>query len=155
MKVCPDCLYEYYSHVENCAECGAVLISLEEHEERQAERKRCMEAVLEEPVAVRQGEMDWMEELFNVLIDSGIPCRVHVETGCRKGCSGHTCRLMVSRRDAESAHGRIEEYFAELHPEARASQERISQGKCPACGSAVNQRAVECSDCGLTLLIIE
>ncbi|MCK7513085.1 MAG: hypothetical protein MZV70_59735 [Desulfobacterales bacterium] len=30
---------------------------------------------------------------------------------------------------------RIEEYFAEMHPEIRASQNLLGEGKCPACGS--------------------
>jgi hypothetical protein len=43
----------------------------------------------------------------------------------------------------------------EIHPELRASNELISQGKCPACGSPVAAKDRECSDCGLTLLVIE
>lgn len=155
MKMCPDCSHDYLSHVETCVDCGAVLISLEEHVRLQEERKRCMEKALEKPVAVREGDVRWIDELQRVLIDSGIPSKIHSDPGCGKGCGGNTCRLLVSQQEAARAHERIEEYFAEIHPEVRASQEMISQGKCPACGSTVGPAEVECPDCGLTLLIVE
>jgi hypothetical protein len=155
MKICPDCSCDYLSHVETCVDCGTVLISLEENARRQDERKFCAEKTLENPVAVREGELRWLEELHGVLIGSGIPCRVHADPSCRKGCCGTGCQLLVSERDAGKANARIEAYFSEVHPEIRASQEMISQGKCPACGHTVGPAEVECPDCGLTLLIVE
>jgi len=62
--------------------------------------------------------------------------------------------LIVSTEDLEMAQERVAEYYREIHPELRAS-ELVSQGKCPACGSAVGADDNECSDCGLTLVIIE
>ena len=120
------------------------------------EEKRLLKGrLLEQAVVVREGDLDWMNELYNVLIDSGISCVITADDGCKKGCCGNTCRLMVSTQDAEKARQRIEEYYMEIHPEIQASQEMASQGKCPACGSPVESEAVECPDCGLTLLIIE
>ncbi|MGE5893831.1 MAG: hypothetical protein ACM34I_07230, partial [bacterium] len=135
VKVCPECSAEYLPHIEKCADCGAVLLSPEEIAVAEEKEKRLRETELEKAVVVREGDLNWMEELSHVLIDSGIPCAVHVDAGCKKGCCGDTCRLLVSAEDAERAHERIEEYFREKHPEARASQELASQGKCPACGS--------------------
>jgi hypothetical protein len=155
MRICPDCSCDYLSHVETCVDCGTPLISLEENARRQEERKLCMEKTLENPVAVREGDLRWIEELSGVLIDSGIPCRVDADPTCRKGCCGAACRLLVSEKDAGGANARIEAYFSEVHPEIRASQDLISQGKCPACGHSVEPAAVECPDCGLTLLIVE
>ena len=155
MKTCPDCACEYRPHVEQCVDCGVTLISLEEYARRQAERKRLLEQPLDDPVAVREGDVKWMGELHEMLIASGYSCRMHADPGCQKGCCGNTCQLLVSRRDGEGAHERIEEYFVEVHPEAKASQELISQGKCPACGSSVGPSAGECPDCGLTLFIAE
>ncbi len=155
IKICPDCATEYFPHVENCADCGAVLLFPEENKRVQEEKKRCMDKALENPVVVREGDLKWIDELFHVLIDSSIPCVVHVDTGCKKGCSGHSCRLLVSSKDVEKANERIEEYYMKIHPEIQASKEMISEGKCPACGSPVGSDAVECPDCGLTLLIIE
>ena len=108
-----------------------------------------------EYVAVREGSLKWMDELYNVLIDSGLPCAVHTESGCNKSCCGDTCRLVVSTQDAEKASERIEEYCMDMYPELKASNELMGDGKCPACGSPVAADAVECHDCGLTLLIIE
>jgi len=153
-KICPDCSCDYLPHVETCLDCGTVLLSPEENDRLQAEKQRCMEQVLEEPVAVRKGDLRWIDELYRMLIGSGIPSQVYTDPGCGKGCHG-TYHLLVSRRDAEKAHHRVEEYFSEVHPEARESQELISQGKCPACGTEVSPTTVECPDCGLTLLIIE
>jgi hypothetical protein len=155
MKVCPDCACEYHPHIEQCVDCGVSLISREESVRRQEERRRLMEMPLETPVVIREGDVKWMGELHEMLIASGYSCRMHSDPGCQKGCGGNTCQLLVSHRDAEGAHERIEEYFAEVHPEVRASQELISEGKCPACGSSVDSAAAECPDCGLTLFVVE
>ena len=155
-KICPDCELEYRLHVETCVDCGTALLHPEEHRRAEEEKKRCMEEALVEPVVVRQGEMRWIDELYGVIIGSGIPCRVLTDDpSCGGSCRGGTWGLAVSRSDAERAARRIEEYFVEVHPEAKVSQELQSQGKCPACGSDVEAEMVECPDCGLTLLIVE
>jgi hypothetical protein len=153
-KVCPDCSCDYLSHVETCLDCGTALLAPEENATLQAERKRCREGALEEPVAVRQGELQWVDELYRVLIESGIPAKVSSDSSCGKGCRP-AFHLLVAGADAEKAHHRIEEHFSEVNPEAGASWERMSQGKCPACGTDVTPDTVECPDCGLTLLVIE
>ena len=155
IKICPDCKTEYFAHIELCADCGTALLLPEENRMAQEERERTRASALENAVVAREGALDWINELYNVLIDSGITCTVSADDGCSKGCCGNTCRLMVSSNDAERATERIEEYYMEIHPEIRASREMMSQGKCPACGSPVNSNAVECPDCGLTLLITE
>lgn len=152
IKICPDCASEYYAHIENCADCGALLLMPEEVEKVQEEKKRCMEKALGDQVVVREGDLKWMGELYTVLIDSGIPCTI-LAGGCNTGRCRDTHRLLVSSQDAEKAHERIEEYYTEIHPEIQASKEMLRQGKCPACGSPTGSDAVVCPDCGLTLLI--
>lgn len=154
VKICPECNCDYRPHIDRCVNCGEDLVWLEEHRRLQEEEERLRSQALENPVAVREGEIAWIDELHEVLIATGIPCRIHADPGCAKGCRGHAVRLLVSRQDLERAHERCEEYFAELHPEARVSQEMMRQGKCPACGSSVAPKAVECPDCGLALLTI-
>ncbi len=155
IKICPDCTTEYFPHIENCADCGTVLLSPEENKKVQEGKKQLKDKALENQVVVREGDKKWIEELSQVLIDSDIPCLVTADAGCNKGCSADTRRLLVSSKDVEKANELIEGYYSEIHPEVQASKEMVSQGKCPACGSPVGSDAVECPDCGLTLLIVE
>jgi peptidyl-tRNA hydrolase len=154
-KICPDCEAEYFPHIEKCADCGAVLLFPEEYKKAQEEKKRLMEKAIENEVAVREGDLNWMDELYAVLIDAGIPCTVRSDAGCTKSCCGDKCRLVVAPEDFGRAQERIEKYFMEMHPEIRASNELVSEGKCPACGSPVDPGGRECPDCGLMLVIIE
>ena len=154
-KICPDCRAEYYPHIEKCADCGAVLMLFEEYEKALEERKRIEEKALENMVVVRDGDLDWMNELRSVLIDAGIPSTVHSNTGCGKGCCGDKCKLMVSPEDLERARDAIEEYLMDLEPDLRIAREMFGKGKCPACGSPVGPDDRECKDCGLPLIIIE
>jgi len=155
IKVCPDCLTEYYPHIQLCADCGSTLLTPEENQAMQEEKKQRRDKLPEDAVVVREGSLQWMDELYNVLIDSNISCVVHSDAGCKKGCCGNTYRLLVASGDAERANDHIEQYCAEVHPELRTSREMMSRGQCPACGSPVSSDAAECADCGLTLLIIE
>jgi hypothetical protein len=154
-KICPDCEMEYLPHIVKCADCGAVLLLHEEHRQTQEEKKRLMAKAVENSVVVREGDLKWLGELYNVLINAGIPCTVTSDASCRKGCCGDKYRLIVSAEDLKRAQERIAEYFMEIHPELRASNELISQGRCPACGSPVGAGDNECSDCGLTLVVVE
>ncbi|HXX81614.1 MAG TPA: hypothetical protein VEI46_08690 [Thermodesulfovibrionales bacterium] len=147
-KICPECKTEYVPHIEKCADCGALLLLPEELQKVQEEKKRLMGKAVEDEVVVREGDLDWMKELYAVLIDSGIPCTVRSDKGCKKSCRGACC-LVVSRGDVERAQERIEEYFMKIHPEIRTARELVSEGKCPACGSPVSANDRECPDCGL------
>jgi len=119
--ICPDCGTEYLAHIEQCADCGAVLLLPEEHKKAQEEKKRLMEKTIENEVVVREGDLNWLSELYAVLIDAGISCTVRSEAGCKKSCRCNKCRLVVSSEDFDRAQERIEKYFMEMHPEIRAS----------------------------------
>jgi hypothetical protein len=153
-KICPDCEIEYLPHIGKCADCGALLLSHEEHKKAQEEKKQLAAKAIENSVVVREGDLKWLGELYNVLINAGIPSTVTSDAGCNKGCRPK-CMLIVSKEDFEKAQECIAEYFREIHPELRASHELAKQGKCPACSSPVGADDTECSDCGLTLLLIE
>jgi rRNA maturation endonuclease Nob1 len=154
-KICPDCETEYLPHIQKCADCGVILLLPEEHREAQEGKKRTEERTVENTAVVREGDLGWMSELRAVLINAGIACTIHSDAGCRKGCCGNKCRLLVSTDDLERAQERIEEYFMEIEPDFRTSNELIREGKCPACGSPVDTEERECPDCGLPLLIVE
>jgi hypothetical protein len=127
----------------------------EEHKKAQEEKRRLMEKTIENEVVVREGDLNWLSELYAVLIDAGISCTVRSEAGCKKSCRCDKCRLVVSPEDFDRAQEYIEKYFMEMHPEIRASNELVSEGKCPACGSPVGPGDSKCPDCGLMLVIIE
>lgn len=153
-KICPRCEVEYLPHIDKCADCGTPLLPYDEFKHAQ-EKNRFVTANMQNAVVIREGDLNWLVTLHDVLLDTGIPCRLISDETCKKGCCGKTCRLVVSKDDAERAHACITEYYMELHPELRASHELIDQGRCPACGTAVGPNAKECPECGLTLVIIE
>ncbi len=155
IKICPNCLTEYFQHIECCADCGALLLSPEETKAVQVEKKQRIDNEHVNSVVVTEGSSKWIDELFNVLIDSEIPCVVNTDAGCNKGCCGDTYRLLVSSQYLEKAREQIEKHCMEIHPEIKASKELITQGKCPACSCPVGADAIECPDCGLILLIVE
>ena len=155
IKICPECGCEYYPHIESCADCGVILLREGEIKTVKEGKNRPQKTALISPVAVRQGTLSWMRELWGMLIDSGISCIVTADDDCNKGCCGNTYRLMVSSKEAAKADERIEAYYTEIHPEANISRELAGQGKCPACASPVESDTEACPDCGLTLLIIE
>ena len=154
-KICPHCEIEYFPHIEHCADCGAILLLHEEHRRINEEKKELIAQAIENAVVVRKGDLKWLGELHTVLIDAGIASAIISDTACYKSCCGDKCQLIVSTEDLERAQERIEEYFTELYPEIRASQELIIQGKCPACGSPVGENVNKCSDCGLFFVVIE
>lgn len=155
IKICPECNVEFFHHVQNCTDCGAALLLPEENRKLQEEREQCREKMIENAVPVKEGDLGWIDELYNMLLDASVPCVMQANTGCNKGCSGHPYVLLVSEEDAEKATGLIEEHYAKAHPEIKASNELVNQGKCPACGSPVGPDDLECHDCGLTLMITE
>ncbi|MBI5635137.1 MAG: hypothetical protein HZA15_16840 [Nitrospirae bacterium] len=154
-KICPECGAEYLPHIEKCADCGVIVLSAEECMKAQEQRKRTEETLVDSSVKVMEGDLSWMSELRTVLLNAGIPCKLHSEVACRKGCCGDTLQLKVSPEDLERSRQAIEEYLMELDPDLKMVKEMLGQGKCPACGSAIGCDARECPDCGLPLIIVE
>lgn len=153
-KICPDCGDEYQPHIEKCADCGAILLLPGECSKAQEEQEQTEETAVEDSVKVMEGELGWMNELRTVLLEAGIPCMLHSDVGCRKGCCGDTVQLKVSPEDLERSRDAIEEYLMELDPDLRMVKEMLGKGKCPACGSPIKQDDRECPDCGLPLIIV-
>src|SRR4030042_7110196 len=110
-KICPECEIEYLPHIEKCADCGAVLLLHEEHRQTQEEKKRLMANAIENVAVVREGELKWLGELYNVLINAGIPCTVVSNLGWNKGRCSDKCKLIVSKEDIERAEERVAEYY--------------------------------------------
>ena len=89
-KICPDCETEYLPHIEKCADCGTVLLLHEEYRRVQEEKKRLAEKAVRNAVVLREGDLKWLDELCNVLIDAGIPCTVTSDPGCKKAVAAIT-----------------------------------------------------------------
>ena len=85
-KTCPACETEYMPHIEKCADCGATLLRHEEYVAARRNKRRLAETTVINAVAVREGDLKWLEELHSVLSDSGIPSAVTSVEGCKKGC---------------------------------------------------------------------
>jgi len=154
IKICPDCKTEYNPHIEKCADCGATLMAPDEIKRLQEERRQCMEGLLKNPMMVKEGDLKLINELYHVLIDTGIPCTVNADT-CTKSCCTDKFQLLVSADNAERAAERIMDHYADVDPAFQSARDNMSQGKCPACAAPVGEDTVECPDCGLTLLIVE
>jgi len=56
---------------------------------------------------VRQGDLKWLGELYNVLIDAGIPCTVTSDAGCNKVCCGLTL-VVIEEENQEEEGGRLD-----------------------------------------------
>jgi rubrerythrin len=83
----------------------------------------------DEWVVIKEEVQEWIQKLSHMLSEKDIPSRIALAS--------------------------IDEYYMELHPEIRESQELVDQGRCPACGHHVGTDARECPDCGLRLIIEE
>ncbi len=109
----------------------------------------------DEWVVIKEEAQEWVQKLSDMLSGNNIPSRIALAPGCSAGSCGCTFLLLVAQNDVQTALVNIEEYYMELHPEIRESQEWVDQGRCPACGHHVGTDAKECSDCGLLLIIEE
>jgi hypothetical protein len=109
--------------------------------------------VQKEWVIIREDKPDLIQDLSDMLSDKDIPFQIALAPGCGNKSCAIKYILLVSRENVQAGVRSIEEYFMKLHPEIIESQERIKEGKCPACGNNVGPDAKECDDCGLQLII--
>jgi hypothetical protein len=104
-------------------------------------------------VVIKEETQEWIQKLSHMLSTKDITSRITLAPGCGAGTCGCTFLLLVAKKDVQAALASIEEYYMELHPEIKESQEWADQGRCPACGHHVGTDARECSNCGLRLII--
>ncbi len=109
----------------------------------------------DEWIAIKEEGQEWTRKLASMLSEKGIPSRITLAPGCSTGTCGCRFILLVAKNDVEAALDSIDEYYMELHPEIRESNEWAAEDRCPACGHHVGKDARECSDCGLLLIIEE
>lgn len=109
----------------------------------------------DEWVVIKEEGQEWIRELSHMLSEEGISSRIALAPGCSAGQCGCQFHLLVNKKDVQAAIVSIDEYYMELHPEIRESQEWADQGRCPACGHHVGTDTTECPDCGLQFIIEE
>jgi len=139
--------------VTECADCEVELMSPEQIKQKNKRAETSLSLPDASEVIVREGEKEWIQELHHVLLESGISCRVSLDTGCASGTCETTHHLIVTKEDAAAAAIRIEDYYREMHPEISESETLAAEGKCPACGHPVGHDAKQCPDCELILLL--
>lgn len=101
---------------------------------------------------IDSGPMTRLRELSNVLTSSGI--QSSIVAGPPGMCSTDKA-LVVRAEEADKASDVVREYWKRVHPELAEALDNADAGLCPACGHSVGIDAKECSDCGLTLMVVE
>lgn len=154
MKICPTCGDEFQDRVEVCPDCDIRLRW--EHE-----MPSLPETVT--GVCIATGSQRSLRPVAAVLRAGGVAARiteesaelglgVGVEVGnVRVGIpfDGWTYCLYVSPRDAENAQ-QVADKLLGVHEEQPPPFVPV-EGRCPACGEAVEIRARECPECSLVL----
>jgi hypothetical protein len=147
-KVCPGCGEEYLHTVTACVDCGIELSAEGEASAQPAELPPSSELV-----RVRVESPAWITRLAESLADHGIPSRVEgpAAPGPSAPRQGAPCSLFVRLQDAERAAAIDAELLRAQLPDLPEGAELgwSDTDTCPACGTAFEPEAAECSDCGL------
>lgn len=148
-KVCPSCREEYLATMERCAACDVLLVT---------EGEAVFEAPEDLPPAAALAQLrvehpTWIEMLAERLADAGIPSRVELLSADRPAGRGAPapCALFVRPEDLERARAIDLELLRTQLPDLpdHVSAEWSEAEACPACGTALEAEASECSGCGL------
>ena len=153
-KVCPDCRAEYLPHIEQCADCGAILTLPGQPAPPAPQPADATVSPHGDLVSVRVADLDWARRLGARLERAGIDHRLEAEAAAGGRCHGAgRFRVLVRRPDAEAAMRVDAEQLQEEVPEmARVDTGAPAGDACPACGDSVSETAAECPSCGLALM---
>ena len=146
VKVCPECGAEYFAHVASCRACEVELVC--PGEKAHPEKKPRQE---EDPlVCIEEGALDKAKGVHADLKSLGFDSKV-LNVGGGVSCSSAVYGVFVNQSAAGPALKRLEELLHKRHPELKVMEEKISDGRCPACGSPLYYAVYECPECGLNL----
>jgi hypothetical protein len=153
-KVCPDCKAEYLPHIEQCADCGAVLTLPGQPAPPAPPQAAAPASPHGELVSVRVADLDWARRLGARLERAGIDHLLEAEeTAGGKCCGTGRFRILVRRDDAQAAMRVDAEQLREEVPEMDGCEMSApSNDSCPACGDPAPENAIECPSCGLALM---
>jgi ribosomal protein L40E len=79
IKICSSCGAEYSLEAVTCADCGGNLVFPQEYERRSVPLEEAEEAIL-----IRQGSVDYLRELGELLQKNGIRAAIRFH-GCPPG----------------------------------------------------------------------
>lgn len=164
LKYCRDCEEEYRSEIEQCVDCGALLLTgydLKKIEDEKARllAGRSMEIHPDDDlVTVRKGQIVQMKGLQNLLAKASLPSVLSNDaSNCGKGCFGADVLLKVRREDIEEVTAILEAEHARTTSLAEYDTSNAGvvfnttaeQTTCPACGCSFPTSTESCPDCGL------
>lgn len=164
LKYCLECREEYRAEIEQCADCGASLITGLEMKKIKAEKDRVLAGRSmgihpeDDLVTVRSGQIVQMKGLQNLLAKASLPSVLSNDaSNCGKGCFGAAVLLKVRREDVEEVtvildaeHARttsLSEY--DTSNGGVVFNAMAEQATCPACGCSFPTDSGSCPDCGL------
>lgn len=161
---CPRCKAEYFSHVEQCADCRVPLVGEQDVANHHAQGQ-ANDPYLPNPIVFNQGALDGLKEIALALQKSHIRSAVLPEkltaddNAATLGAAAQKKYLLIiSESDLEGAKKALEDMFAEaVQKEGRGVLVRDvinleqSEVTCPACGETGALENGECTSCGLFL----
>jgi hypothetical protein len=154
VKVCRECGEEYRPEILRCADCGGELETRFEEELTAWPRPQGREQPAPDPRPAGDyqpiawsGHAAELTPLADRLVEAGIPFYLRPRASeAGAGAAGY--EVSVRQEEREAALRELES----LTPVAAASPEPgRGPERCPACGHALSQGALECPDCGLAV----
>lgn len=150
IKICSSCGAEYSLMAQVCADCGGKLVSPQEYETRFVPLTEEEELVL-----VREGSAAYLKELSAHMTKRGVRASIVLLGGKPGTCpSAVSYGLYVETADADAAKEIARAHWIKGAPDHAATfeyAEQELQGTCPACSTALPERAIECPKCGLVV----
>ncbi|MFQ5442637.1 MAG: hypothetical protein ACE5EB_07950 [Thermodesulfobacteriota bacterium] len=145
VKVCPGCGSEYFAHIEECRKCEIPLVFPGQEEEAVKAAENDSGSL----VLMESGARERIKWLASALKQAGFISSVfNLNEG--ESCSP-VFGLFVEEVHARGVSKKLEELLHKTHPELIEMEERISSGKCPACGADTSHAVHRCPDCGLNI----
>lgn len=164
LRYCLDCEEEYRAEIEQCADCGAALITGLAFQAMQDEKDRVLAGRSmeihpdDELVTVRKGQIVQMKGLQNLLAKASLPSILsNNASDCGKSCFGAEVQLKVRKEDVEEVTALLEAEHVRTTSLAEYDTSSAGivfdttaeQATCPACGCSFPTSDGSCPDCGL------
>lgn len=149
-KICSECGEEYSLSAEKCADCGGALVLPQDYEARFVPLGE-----EEEQTLVREGLVDYLEELRTYMNTKGIRAVIRFHRGKPGTCpSGTVYGLYVKAEDEAKAKEIDRVHWIQGAPDHASSfkyEEQELSGVCPACSTVIPEDSAECPECGLAI----